>query len=610
MSETKTPTATKPLLFYICGMFLLVSIAASLVLSGTKLGVITSLPGCGVGSGCDAITNGPWGTVPVVGWPVSFVGAAWFSMLFVGWVRGLSKERVYLWIVRVGVLGSVGFFIVMLSVGHFCKWCALAHMCNILFCVFAEINTRRGVALGSSKKHFCFMVCVFVVVTVMLGATRFFVSSYQRGLDEIAGGENVEEVVRGDSSDSTLKLLEATHRIGPENAPVQIVIFTDYQCPDCKQRERELAAVVSQRDDVSLSVKHFPMCAACNVYMNGRTMHANACWAARAAEAAGIIGGDDKWEQMHTWLFEQGGSFTDKTFSNDLESMGFDPQQFLSIMMGDETLLRVQEDINDAKSLGIKFTPMIFINGVEYLWYYGGRQESIASLVDRASVYISGGGEMAEPPSATKKLVEDWRRGKVHRTGGTGNQSWTGDGPVEFVVWGDYQSQFTRDLEKDVQQFLKENTSKARYSFRAFPMDVLCNKSVVNASKKHPGSCYLSKLVEAVAVLSGNDSGWEMHNWILGQPSPVDIRSAELHASTLVDVDLGVLKSFALGNDINNKIQGDILAKNKIWRRSIPVITIDDRLLPWWDSDEITTVELFHLIVDVVSKEGSEEDSR
>ncbi len=610
MNKTNPQLAPKQSLFYICALLLLASIVASLTLAGTKLGIITSLPGCGVGSGCDAVTNGPWGSIPVLGWPVSFVGVAWFVMLFCGWIRGLCKDRAYLWTVRIGVIGSVGFFVVMLSIGHFCKWCALAHVCNILFWFLAEINLKRCVGYTPNRKPICCMVFVFVVVSVVLGVTRFSVSSYQKGLDEVAGGENVEDVIRGESSESTLKLLEATHRIGPENAPVQIVIFTDYQCPDCKQRERELAAVVAQRNDVSLSVKHFPMCAACNVYMNGRTMHPNACWAARAAEAAAILGGDDKWEQMHTWLFEQGGSFTDQTFPSDLAAMGYDPQQFLSLMMSDETLARVQEDIDDAKSLGIKFTPMIFINGVEYLWYYGGRQESIASLVDRAAAHIRDGGKIVEPPSATKKLVEDWRRGRAQLTGDNGNQAWTGTGPVDFVLWGDYQSQFTRDLEKEVQKLLQEDPSKIRYSFRQFPMEVLCNKSVVNASKKHPGSCYLSKLVEAVHILSGNDSGWKMHNWILSQPSPVNVQRAESHASTLVDVDLSVLKSVAHGNDVNNKIQSDILTKNKIWRRSIPVITIDGRLLPWWDSDEITPVELFHLIVDVVSEEGSEEVSR
>ena len=67
-----------PTLYSIGATLLVVAIAACVVLSGTNLGVFTSIPGCGVGSGCDAVTNGPWGKVPGIVLPVSFVGLAWF----------------------------------------------------------------------------------------------------------------------------------------------------------------------------------------------------------------------------------------------------------------------------------------------------------------------------------------------------------------------------------------------------------------------------------------------------------------------------------------------------------------------------------------------------
>ena len=48
-------------------------------LAGTKLGLFSEVPGCGVrGGGCEEVVNGPWGKIPGLGWPVSFVGLAWF----------------------------------------------------------------------------------------------------------------------------------------------------------------------------------------------------------------------------------------------------------------------------------------------------------------------------------------------------------------------------------------------------------------------------------------------------------------------------------------------------------------------------------------------------
>ena len=71
--------------FYFGAVFLLGAIGASFVLAGVKLGLFPDAPGCGVGSGCDAVSNGPWGKLPYIGWPFSYIGVAWFVSLFVSW---------------------------------------------------------------------------------------------------------------------------------------------------------------------------------------------------------------------------------------------------------------------------------------------------------------------------------------------------------------------------------------------------------------------------------------------------------------------------------------------------------------------------------------------
>ena len=122
---------------YIVGaVLLLIAAASSFILSGTKLGVFESIPGCGVGSGCDAVTNGPWGVVPGTSIYVSVIGFAWFIALLSVYHCCVANRRaggLFLWSVRVGVLASVGFVILMFVLGSFCKWCALSHLCNILF---------------------------------------------------------------------------------------------------------------------------------------------------------------------------------------------------------------------------------------------------------------------------------------------------------------------------------------------------------------------------------------------------------------------------------------------------------------------------------------------
>ena len=81
---------------------------ASLILAGPKLGLWTALPGCGPGSGCDAVTNGLYGNIPlgIFLLPVSFVGVAWFGSVANGWRVSRGSSKTLLWIVRLGLLGS------------------------------------------------------------------------------------------------------------------------------------------------------------------------------------------------------------------------------------------------------------------------------------------------------------------------------------------------------------------------------------------------------------------------------------------------------------------------------------------------------------------------
>ena len=73
--------------------------------------------------------------------------------------------------------------------------------------------------------------------------------------------------------------------LGSQTAPVLVTVVSDYQCPSCRQIDAQLRAMTAGRDDVSITMRHFPFCTDCNKHID-KTRHANACYAARAAEAA------------------------------------------------------------------------------------------------------------------------------------------------------------------------------------------------------------------------------------------------------------------------------------------------------------------------------------
>ena len=82
------------------------------------------------------------------------------------------------------------------------------------------------------------------------------------------------------------------YRQGPEKAVYRIVLYTDYQCPDCFKVEDDIVQLMKTRSDISLSTKHFPFDKDCNPNMS-MTLHGGACLAASMAEAAGLLNGND-----------------------------------------------------------------------------------------------------------------------------------------------------------------------------------------------------------------------------------------------------------------------------------------------------------------------------
>ena len=88
---------------------LALSLVASFALTAGHIGKL-QLPGCGTGSPCEQLTESAWGKLPLVDWPVSFIGLAYFVALLVAWIaayRGGSVSTVVKNLVRFGAAVSM-----------------------------------------------------------------------------------------------------------------------------------------------------------------------------------------------------------------------------------------------------------------------------------------------------------------------------------------------------------------------------------------------------------------------------------------------------------------------------------------------------------------------
>ena len=141
-------------------------------------------------------------------------------------------------------------------------------------------------------------------------------------------------------------------------APIRIVIISDYMCPNCAKIEGEVRAILASRNDVSFSAKHYPMCADCNEHIKACDVHPNSCRAARVAETAGILRGDEGFWRMHHLLFDCRGEFTDAELDRSLTELGYDVAEFRRIMEGEQPLSLIRKDVTEANVLGLYATPL------------------------------------------------------------------------------------------------------------------------------------------------------------------------------------------------------------------------------------------------------------
>ena len=600
-----------PVLLWLGAAFLLLAAATSLMLALEHFGGLR-LPGCGPGSACAEAAASYWGKVPGTQWPVSFVGTAYFLGALAAWLgskRGVPGGLCNL--ARLGALISLGYAILMFKEGHVCLYCLGSHLGNFGFWIVIESTRARTVR---SIRPLATVCAVFIVASAVLGVVQQQVAraTAERAERELA--EDTAEIIAAAERTQAAATRESTSQqsaatgpavaiespaelgdqpfqggfrgrylYGPEKAAARLVIITDHQCRECRRIENQVRILLRRHDNVSLSIKYFPLSKACNPTVTSNP-HPNACWAARAAEAAGILWGNDGFWAMHHWLFNREGVFeTTAELESGIRELGYDPTGFVQTMMSDQTLALVRADIEESRLLGLYQTPMIFINGVELRGWYA------QNAVTRAVAALLAGNpepqthEHDHPPPALEKLVGDWREQPVPQMP-PDETSWPlgpQDARITIVVFGDYQEQNTKEADQVIRTWLA-GRSDAGYVFRHYPFSNPCNPSITD--NRHPQACWAARAAEAAGRLGGNDGYWRMHDWLMAHQQSLNDAALRQAAGELgFDADTLLAELSGPGGDA--AISEDVSAGNKLMagqRRGIPRIYIQGkRVLVW-----------------------------
>ena len=145
--------------------------------------------------------------------------------------------------------------------------------------------------------------------------------------------------------------LDRDHVRGGLDAPVQLVEYSDFQCPVCADARHAVDAAREVLGDRLLVVyRHLPV---------PRT-HPDAVGAALAAEAASEQG---QFWAMHDLLFAR----QDRLGRGDLldyaRELGLDVDEVGAVLDEERAADRIEEDVDSALRRGVTGTPGFFVNG-------------------------------------------------------------------------------------------------------------------------------------------------------------------------------------------------------------------------------------------------------
>ena len=138
--------------------------------------------------------------------------------------------------------------------------------------------------------------------------------------------------------------------VGPANAPVTIVEFSDFRCPYCKLSVPLIKEILAKYPGkVRVVYRDYP-----------GPNHPHALQAAEAAQCAGDQG---KFWEYHDSLFDRQARGTGWNFTELAKEIGLNQDAFATCLNTGRYREEVAKDLHDGFKLGVTSTPTFFING-------------------------------------------------------------------------------------------------------------------------------------------------------------------------------------------------------------------------------------------------------
>ncbi len=173
---------------------------------------------------------------------------------------------------------------------------------------------------------------------------------------------------------------DSDHVRGPDQAPVTLVEYGDFECPYCGQAESVVRELLADYGDLRYVWRHLPL----------TDVHPHALLAADGAEAAAKQG---KFWQLHDQLLDHQGALTAKDLIRYAGEGGLDIERFTRDLRNHAGAAKIAADVDSADLSGVSGTPTFFVNGRRHHGAYDIGTLSDAVRSARARVLITSSGQ-------------------------------------------------------------------------------------------------------------------------------------------------------------------------------------------------------------------------
>jgi protein-disulfide isomerase len=231
---------------------------------------------------------------------------------------------------------------------------------------------------------------------------------------------------------------------GAKEAPVTIVLFSDFECFQCGRSAAVLGDMLQSTANIKIIFKNAPA-----------MTNKDALLAHEAAIAAGAQG---RFWEMHNLLFANEERLQRDDLIGYAKQLGLDVDVFRQALDDHRFRPVVERDLAEAKGLGVTTTPTFFVNGLRMVG-----PQSEASLQSVVDSILASAPERSQEVVAASGPAQAINLANAPALGPVG-------APISLVEFADFECPFCAKNASAIHAVLKAYPTQVRLSFKNYPL--------------------------------------------------------------------------------------------------------------------------------------------